>query len=265
MIHMEYTTFTYSQQDQTGTLTLNRPQALNTLSTTFLAEMNQLLDQLEEQSYPPVLIITGTGKAFAAGADIAGMAEMNIEEARKFSLQGQQTLLRLEEYPMPVIAAINGYALGGGLELAMACDIRIATEQAKLGLPEASLGLIPGFGGTQRLPRLTSMGNALLMMLTCESITASEAKEMGLVQLVCEAAQLQQAALNIAQKISAMGPSAIRHIKRVVRRGLSLPLQDAYELETNNFSALFEYEGHVGMQAFLKKEKPVWEKTNQPG
>lgn len=260
---MEFITFTYESKGHAGIVTLSRPESLNALNIEFFSDLNKLLDQLEQSENPPILIITGEGKAFAAGADIAQMVDMNTAQSRKFSEKGQQTFSRLEEYPMPVIAAINGYALGGGCELALACDIRIAADTARIGMPEASLGLIPGFGGTQRLPRMVGPGNALFLLLTSESVTAQQALQMGLVQQVCPSADLLKLTGELAGKIASMGPKAIKNIKRVVRKGSTLPYLDGYELETNSFSALFEHEGQTGMRAFLNKVKPQWDIGNK--
>ena len=261
---MEFTTFKFSRDDAVATIILDRPEALNALNAQFFKELNALLDQMEaedEAGHLPVLVLTGTGKAFAAGADIPEMAGLDAEAARKFSVNGQQTLSRLESYPLPVIAAVNGFALGGGCELAMACDFRLASEKARFGMPEASLGLIPGFGGTQRLPQLTGMGNALYLLLTARVISADEALRMGLVQQVLPPDQLQDAAMETAKKIASLGPSALRSIKRAVRKGFTLPFIEGTELETNEFSPLFTGEGRIGMRAFLEKKKPDWNQS----
>jgi enoyl-CoA hydratase/carnithine racemase len=258
---MEFTTFRFSRAGNVATLTLNRPEALNALNSAFFQELNALLDALDAEGSHPVLIITGSGKAFAAGADISEMAGMEPDAASKFSQTGQQAFNRLEAYPLPVIAAVNGFALGGGCELAMACDFRLASEKARFGMPEATLGLIPGYGGTQRLPRLAGMGNALFMLLTATAISADEALRMGLVQEVVLHDQLQETATAKAQNIAGLGPAAIRSIKKVVRKGLSLPFSEGTKLETQEFAPLFADEGRIGMRAFLEKKKPEWKQS----
>ena len=175
----------YTQTDNVGLITINRPEALNALNTTFFNEMSTLLDEIEKSKLG-ALIITGTGKAFIAGADIAEMKDMLPDEAKVFSNLGKSIFNRIEQLPFPVIAAINGFALGGGMECAMCCDIRLASAKAKFGQPEVNLGLIPGFAGTQRLTRLTSMGNALYLLTTADMIKAEEAYMMGIVQKVYE-------------------------------------------------------------------------------
>ncbi len=239
-------------------VTINRPESLNALNTAFFDEMDALL--AAEASEPGVraVIITGTGKAFVAGADIAEMVDMNPEEASDFSRRGQKTFLAIGMLPVPVFAAINGFALGGGLELAMACDFRIASTAAKFGQPEVNLGLIPGYAATQRLSRLVGLGSALFMLTTGEMILAEEALRLGLVQKLTEPEKLMEEALRLANTISAKGPQAVKMVKSVTRKGYHLPFPVACELEAQSFGLLFKEEGKEGMKAFLEKRKPVW-------
>lgn len=255
---MHYTTLKVQQESKITTLTISRPESLNALNTLFFKELNLFLDSFDSIQESHVLIITGDGKAFAAGADISEMKSMGSEEAIKLSRNGQMIFSRLENLQIPVIAALNGYALGGGFELAMACDFRIASVHAKFGLPEASLGLMPGYGGTQKLSRLSGLGNALYMLLTGEIIDADEALRMGIVQKVTKAENLISEARLIAEKILSNGPNAIKAIKEVSHKGYKLDLSDGLSLEQQEFSKLFESDGPEGMKAFLEKRKPKW-------
>jgi len=239
-------------------LTISRPAALNALNSAFFEELNTYLDDIVANDLIRVLIITGEGKAFVAGADIAEMVDLSPSVAKGFSEKGQQTFLRIERLPIPVIAAVNGYALGGGCELAMACDIRIASKKALFGLPEVGLGLIPGYAGTQRLPRLIGLGNALKCMMTGDAVNAEEAFRMGLIQQLAEPDELASVALELANKIASRGPKAVRMVKEVARGGLHISTEKALDLEKSRFSELFLDEGKIGMKAFLNKEKPKW-------
>ena len=206
-----------------------------------------------------VLIITGEGKAFVAGADISEMVGLTPARAKGFSENGQQTFFRIESLSIPVIAAVNGYALGGGCELAMACDFRVASKKAVFGLPEVGLGLIPGYAGTQRLPRLIGLGNAMKCILSGGQVIAEEAYRMGLVQILSEPDELLDDAIKIASRIASQGPEAVKYAKKVIRKGAYLDFEDAMDLEKDHFSELFKGEGIEGMKAFLEKRKPNWQ------
>jgi enoyl-CoA hydratase len=245
--------------DGIATVTISRPQALNALNTRFFNEMDSLVAEIGPRNDIKVVIITGEGKAFVAGADIAEMVNKTQEEGTIFSRLGQNTFRSLELLKKPVIAAVNGFALGGGCELALACDIRIASSKAKFGQPEVNLGLIPGYAATQRLPRLIGLGNALYMLLTAEMIGAEEALRMGLVQKVVEPEQLMPATLDLAKKVAAKGPKAIALVKRVARQGILMDFEAGCALESEKFGTLFENEGAEGMRAFLEKRPPKWE------
>ncbi len=240
-------------------LTISRPEALNALNSQFFGELNTYIDDIITNDPIKVLVITGAGKAFVAGADIAEMVDMSPSAAKGFSEKGQQTFIRLEEIPIPVIAAVNGYALGGGCELAMACDIRIASAKALFGLPEVTLGLIPGYAGTRRLVQLIGLGNALKCLMTGEAVSATEAHRLGLVQLLSEPDELMKDALALAEKIATRGPKAIRMVKEVARKGRKMSFDQAMDLEKQRFSELFNDEGIEGMKAFLEKRKPNWD------
>jgi len=254
---MEFTTILFDQKDDIGIITLNRPDVLNALNKTFFDDLNSCLDQLGDLALKS-LIITGKGKAFAAGADISEMAGMNQAEAYSFSKRGQAVFNRVEDLVMPVIAAVNGYALGGGCELAMACDIRIAAKSARFGQPEVNLGLIPGFAGTQRLVRHIGLSNAMYYLLTADQIHSDEALQLGLVQKVCEDEELMDVTFKITEKIVSKGPQAVVKIKKVAVEGTITDFDTGSERESEEFKSLFGNEGTEGMKAFLEKRKPEW-------
>jgi enoyl-CoA hydratase len=244
--------------DGIAVVTVSRPQALNALNTRFFQEMDALVAEIAGRADVKAVVITGDGKAFVAGADIAEMVSKTPDEARAFSRLGQRTFRSLELLEKPVIAAVNGFALGGGCELALACDFRIASTKAKFGQPEVGLGLIPGYAATQRLPRLVGLGNALHLLLTAEMIGAEDALRIGLVQKVVEPEALLAAAGETAKTIAAKGPLAVRLVKRVVREGLLKDFEAGCELEAEAFGLPFGNEGAEGMKAFLEKRPPVW-------
>jgi enoyl-CoA hydratase len=239
-------------------VTVSRPQAMNALNTQFFREMDALVAEIAGRDDIKVVVITGDGKAFAAGADIAEMSGKTPDDARAFSRLGQKTFRSMELLEKPIIAAVNGFALGGGCELALACDIRIASAKAKFGQPEVNLGLIPGYAATQRLPRLIGLGNALYLLMSGEMIGAEDALRMGLVQRVVEPEALLPAAVELAKMIASKGPRAVRLVKRVVRRGLFRDFEGGCALESEEFGSLFDNEGAEGMKAFLEKRKPEW-------
>ena len=241
-----------------ATVIISRPQALNALNSRFFQEMDSLIAEVGARDDIKVLIITGEGKAFAAGADIAEMAGKTQDQAAQFSKVGQRTFRSLELLAKPVIAAVNGFALGGGCELALACDFRIAGIKAKFGQPEVNLGVIPGYGATQRLPRLIGLGNALFLLLTGEMIGAEEALRLGLVQKIAEPDELMSAALGLAKTIASKGPRAVKLVKQVTRQGILMDFEAGCALESGMFGSLFENEGAEGMRAFLEKRPPQW-------
>lgn len=243
--------------------TISRPEALNALNSNFFQEFDAMLDSLESPDNEiSALIITGEGKAFVAGADIAEMQHMDEAAARAFSFKGQQAFARLAKLPIPVIAAINGYALGGGCELALACDLRLAGNKAKFGMPEVKLGLIPGYGGTQRLPKLVGTGNALYLLMTGDTIDADEALRIGLVQKVYDDEQLLDEAMALANKISDQGPDAVRTVKKLVHLHNSTKIDEGIGQENMHFPGLFATDGPEGISAFLEKRKPDWKSKN---
>ena len=256
---MDYQILKLSIENSIAIVTVSRPQAMNALNTRFFQEMDEMLKFISSREDIKVMIITGEGKAFVAGADIAEMVDMNSEQGSDFSKIGQNTFRNIEKLEIPVIAAINGFALGGGCELAMACDFRIASTFAKFGQPEVNLGLIPGYAATQRLPRLIGLSNALYLLYTADMISADEALRMGLVQKVVEADKLMEETIAIASKIASKGPKAIRKVKYTTRTGMLVDFMCGCELESKNFGSLFGNEGAEGMRAFLEKRKPNWD------
>lgn len=242
-------------KENVAVLTIDRPKALNALNTEVLAAIG---DRLQEAAEGPAraIVLTGEGKAFVAGADIAEMAEMGPSEARAYSMAGHELLALMEELPVPLIAAVNGFALGGGLELALASDIRLASQKAVFGLPEVTLGVVPGFGGTQRLSRMVGLGPALDLILTGRKIDAQEALRLGLVTHVTAPEELLGKALELGETIAANGPVAVAIAKTAVRRGYESGLETADALEVESFAACFGTEDQKeGMKAFLEKRK----------
>lgn len=256
---MDYQILQHNADGPVVTITVSRPEAMNALNTRFFDEMNSLLDELSENKELRAVVITGVGKAFAAGADIAGMASMDSSGGQAFSRKGQAVFNKIENYPLPVIAAVNGYALGGGCEFAASCDIRIASANAKFGQPEVNLGLIPGFSGSQRLPRLIGRANANLLLFTGDAIDAEEALRIGLVQKVTDHDSLLDDTLKLARTIASKGPEAVKLLKRTVNEGLKSSFDNAEDLEAEHFGSLFgTKETTEGIDAFLNKRKPNW-------
>lgn len=252
---MEYALF--EQQGQVGILTVNRPAALNALNSAVVAEMAQMLHEIEKMDIR-CLVVTGAGeKAFVAGADIAEMAELDPAGAENFSNEGNAVMEALENLPMPTIAAVNGYALGGGCELALSCDIRIASEKAAFALPETSLGILPGYGGLQRLARLVGPAKAKELAFTTNRIKAQEALEIGLVNAVHAPEELMEKSLEMANKIAANSPVGVRGAKQVINKSLGLPVTETYRMETAPFGACFATQDQKeAMHAFVEKRKP---------
>ena len=241
-------------------ITLDRPKALNALNAETLAELDDVIHELAEDASIRVILLTGSGgRAFAAGADIRELAALNIEDGNAFALRGQGIFRAIESLGKPVIACIQGFALGGGCELAMACTLRIAADDARFGQPEVKLGIICGYGGTQRLPRLVGRGTALKLLLSGVAIDATEALRIGLVDEVVPAAELMQRAEALAMEIAANAPHAVAETLRSVNDGLDLPLDLALLREAARFGALCGHaDKNEGMQAFLEKRKPNW-------
>lgn len=257
-----YENILVERQDTYAVITLNRPRALNALSTSTLKEIDRALDDLGSDTEVRAIIITGSGtRAFAAGADIAELqALQDAADGYAHSHSTHQLVFKMNALPKPIIMAINGYALGGGLELALGGDIILASENARLGQPEVNLGIIPGFGGTQRLPRLIGRTMALEMILTGEHISAAEALRIGLVNRVVPPDDLLPTAVGLARKIAEKGPLAISLAKRAVYEGLELSPRQGNELEMQLFGdAVGSADRKEGTSAFLEKRAPVWQ------
>jgi enoyl-CoA hydratase len=253
---MEYKNLKLSKKNQLAILEISRPEAMNALNIDLFLEMRDVMNNLENSEIR-VMIITGSGKAFVAGADIAAMKTYDEKKAFEFSELGQSIFTSIENSGIVSIAAINGFALGGGLELALSCDIRIASKLAKLGLPETSLGLIPGFGGTQRLARLAGKHIANELIFSGEMFTAEVALTKGFLNRVVEAEDLMKEAESLVNSILLKGPKAIKSAKKTIRESLDLSEFKGMELEKTEFSKLFDgTESLEGLSAFLEKRKP---------
>lgn len=243
-----------------GLITVNRPRALNALNKETLLELDSLFELLSKDKTIQAIIITGSGdKAFVAGADITEMQQMSAVEGREWGKLAQSVFNKIENFPRPVLAAVNGYALGGGCELAMACDIRIASEKARFGQPEVSLGITPGFGGTQRLPRLIGKGRAKELLFTGDMIDAEEAYRIGLVNKIAAHQNLVETAREMANRILLRGPVAVTLCKAAVNEGMDVDLESGCAYEAEVFGLCFATaDQKEGMTAFLEKRKPVF-------
>lgn len=245
-----------TKKDNIAVITMNRPEALNALSKAVFADLEAVLDDVENDDDVYVVVITGAGRAFIAGADIGEMAPMNVAEGLAFSELGNRLLMRVDMMEKPTIAAVNGFALGGGCEMALACDIRIASEKAKFGQPEVGLGIIPGFGGTQRMARIIGTGAAMELIYTAVTIDAQKAKEIGMVNYVVPAEELMDKTMEMAHKICKNAQKAIRVSKMAIRRGIDCDISTAVTYEALAFATCFGTEDQKeGMQAFLEKRK----------
>ena len=255
---MAYENLVVEKKPPIGYITINRPKVLNALSIRTVLELSDAFKDMRDDENIRVVILTGSGdKSFVAGADISEFQNLTPDGAREYAIRGQTLLNLIERLGKPVIAAINGYALGGGCEIAMACTIRVASENAKIGQPEVGLGLIPGYGGTQRLPRLVGKGRAYEMILTGDPIDAKRAEEIGLVNRVVPQTNLIEECEKIALAIAKRAPLAVRYCLEAVDRGLNGSLDDGLVLEANLFGLVFGSEDcKEGVRAFLEKRKP---------
>jgi enoyl-CoA hydratase len=258
---MSYETLLFEIRDGIAFVTINRPDKLNALNDHVMAELGDAAERIATEDAIRGAILTGAGtKAFVAGADIGDLAKQGPFDGKARALRGQAVLRRLETCGKPVIAAVNGFALGGGCELAMACHVRVASENAKFGQPEVKLGIAPGYGGTQRLPRLVGKGVALQLILTGEMIDAHEAHRIGLVTKVAPAGELLAEAERLLRGILAMGPLAIRLALEAVDRGLEMSLDEGLLLEANHFGLLAATRDmKEGLTAFLERRQPKFE------
>jgi enoyl-CoA hydratase len=257
---MEYTNLRIEKHAPLATVTLDRPKVLNALNSETLTELDSAFADLAADAATRVVLLNGAGgRAFAAGADIRELTDLTAEDGRTFALVGQAVFRRIETLGKPVIACIQGFALGGGCELALACTLRLAADDARIGQPEVKLGVIPGYGGSQRLPRLSGRGAALKLLLSGVIINAQEALRIGLVDEVVPAAGLMARAEALAQEIAANAPLALAELLRVVDEGLDLPLNAALRCEAESFGRLCcTADKAEGTRAFIEKRPPVW-------
>ncbi|OGF67451.1 MAG: enoyl-CoA hydratase [Candidatus Fischerbacteria bacterium RBG_13_37_8] len=257
---MNYQNILYEKKGEIAYVTINRPQVLNALNGATVEELSSAFESAKNDTEVRALIITGSGeKAFVAGADISELATKDPQTAKETAFAGQGMLEILEDMGKPSIAAINGFALGGGCELALACTFRIAAENAKIGQPEVKLGLIPGYGGTQRLARRVGSSRALMLILTGDHITAEEAYRIGLVDKVVVKDQLMMEAETICKKILAQGPAAVVFALQAINHGVQMTLKEGLHLEAILFGLLYATEDRIeGLNAFLQKRPPVF-------
>ena len=257
---MAYENIIFEVEDGIASLTFNRPKALNALNNDLLNEFSDALDEIYANEDIRVLILTGAGeKSYVAGADITELATFNSLQAKHFSKKGQATISRLQELPIPVIAAVNGFALGGGSEMALACDFIYAAENATFGLPEINLGIIPGFGGTQRLPRLVSKNMAKEMIFTGKMISATEARDIGMVNKVCPLESLMDEVRKTAKVIASKGKVSLRAAKQAINSGMDTDLLTGCNIECDAFALCMASEdAKEGTTAFLEKRKAAF-------
>lgn len=254
-----YTNITLTVSDRVATITVNRPDKLNALNAATIGELDAAIEETATRDDIGAVILTGAGKGFIAGADISELSSQSPIDAKQRALRGQRVFAKFERSRKPVIAAVNGFALGGGCELAMSCHFRLASESAKFGQPEVKLGICPGYGGTQRLPRLVGKGRALQLLLTGEMIDAQEAYRIGLVNKVYPAAELLPAADAMLRQIIANGPLAVAMCIEAVHHGLDAQLDDALTLEANHFAILAgTADMREGTTAFLEKRPAMF-------
>jgi enoyl-CoA hydratase len=257
---MTFKLIIYEKSEEVATITLNRPEAMNAFSKEVVEEVTQALGDAKNDENIRVVILTGAGeKAFSAGADIKAMIGMNALKARELSLMGEKLCLAFENFEKPVIAALNGYALGGGLEVAMACDLRIASENARIGQTEVNIGLIPGWGGTQRLTRLIGATKAKELVFTGRMIDAKTAEQLGILNMVIPADKFKETVMQFAMDLAAKPPVAIKVAKSVINKGADIGLDFALALEREGFCVVASTEDlQEGVKAFTEKRKPMF-------
>ena len=258
---MEYRKLIVQQEENICIVKINNPTALNALDTLVLQELGHAFSAIAMDTNIDVVILTGEGRAFVAGADIAEMSTLNAAEGKAFGELGAKVFRQIELLDKVVIAAVNGFALGGGCELAMACDIRIASNKAKFGQPEVGLGITPGFSGTQRLPRIIGLGKAKELIYTADIINAEEAYRIGLVNKVVEPENLLTECMNMARKIASKAPLAVKYAKEAINRGIETDIETSIAIENNLFGLCFATtDQKEGMQAFMQKRSPEFKK-----
>lgn len=258
----KFKTILLTQENDVAVITINQPDTLNALDSDILTEINHALDEVEADESIKVLVITGSGeKSFVAGANIKDFIEMDTNDGYAFSKLGNEVFYKISTLRQPTIAAVNGYALGGGSELAIACDIRIASENAIFGQPEVGLGIPPGFGATQRLPRLINPAIAKELIFSGRNVKSDEAKEIGLVNKVVPQSLLKDEVMQLANQIAKNAPLAVEKSKQLINQGLDIPLEHGISLETQAFSMFFATEDQkTGAKAFVDKEKPTFKR-----
>ncbi|MBC5622764.1 short-chain-enoyl-CoA hydratase [Butyricimonas hominis] len=258
---MAYTKLIIEKQENICTVKINNPEALNALNSTILKELDATFAEIKEDNSIDVVILTGEGRSFVAGADISQMCEMNAIEGKAFGELGASVFRKIELLDKVVIAAVNGFALGGGCELAMACDIRVASVKAKFGQPEVGLGITPGFSGTQRLARVVGIGKAKELIYTADVIVAEEAYRIGLVNKVVAPEVLMDECMAMAKKIASKAPLAVRYAKEAINRGIETDIDTGISIEADLFGLCFSTEDQKeGMQAFLGKRNADFKK-----
>ena len=251
-----YQTIRYEKQDQIAIVTIDRPEALNALNGTVITELELVVTELENDRDVRCMILTGEGRSFVAGADIGEQYPLNLDGGRRWGQRGSALLRRIEKLEFPTIAAVNGFALGGGCELALSCDIILASEKAKFGQPEVGLGITPGFSGTQRLPRRVGVAKAKELIFSGKQIGAEEAKRIGLVNEVYAAEELLNKAVEMAKSFTANAPIAVKYSKACIDRGMQMDIDNGIALENELFAMCFATEDQKeGMGAFLEKRK----------
>lgn len=250
----------FEQQGHVGIITIDRPDALNALNSQVLSDLDAVLDRVEAEDEIYVVILTGAGRSFVAGADIGEMKGFTSSDGKKFGVRGGNVFLKLENLSKPVIAAVNGFALGGGCELAMACDIRLASEKAKFGQPEVGLGITPGFSGTQRLPRRVGIAKAKELIFSGKMIKADEAEKIGLANAVYAPEELMNGAVEMARSFMKNAPIAVKYSKACIDRGMQMDIDDGIALENELFAMCFATaDQKEGMTAFLEKRSATFE------
>lgn len=255
----EFKFLKYTKKESIGTLILNNPKALNALNMEMLKEFHTCLNELKIDRSLKVLVVTGEGKAFVAGADIKELQKMNSQQAQEYSMTGNLAFRVLEIFPIPVIAAVNGFALGGGLELALCADFIYASRNAKFGLPELSLGLIPGFGGCKRLPERIGLPLAKELLFSGRIISADEALKLGIINQVTEPEELIPAVMKVAQEILSVSPNAVREAKKLIAMNRDYTKEAEIQMDSVQFASLFEHpDSTIGIAAFIEKKKAVW-------
>lgn len=256
---MEYGKLVIEKEGRVCTVRIDSPENLNALNGALLEELDRAFDEAAGDEGTDVVILTGQGRSFVAGADIAEMSRMTADEGRRFGRLGARLFRKIELLEKPVIAAVNGFALGGGCELAMACDLRVASSKAKFGQPEVGLGIIPGFSGTQRLPRIVGQGKAKELIYTAAVIGAEEALRIGLVNRVVEPERLEEECMALAVRIASQAQKAVRYAKEAIGRGAGVDMDTAMEIEASLFGLCFATaDQKEGMDAFLNRRKPAF-------